>query len=799
MRKILLFIAFCYSIHSNSQTLINIFDKTNFQPIENVHVFINNQPVGTTNHKGQIKINTKAGDQLTFNHISYESNTIKYEEIVNKNFKIYLTQKTNLLKEYTVSATRFESEKRNTAQAISIIDKYDNEKFQSQNTAELIQNSAYAFVQKSQMGGGSPIIRGFEANKVLLVIDGIRMNNAIYRGGHLQNIITVDPQTLNNVEILEGPGSVLYGSDALGGTIYMQTKQAILNDSSTFATNGNMFIKTATANKEKTAHIEVNIANNKIASLTSISYSNFDDLRQGNNRNPFYGDWGKRLFYVERINNKDSMFVNSNPNIQKGSGYAQYDIMQKLLYKVNSNLQVLANIQYSNSSDVPRYDRLTQMSGSLPKYAEWYYGPQKRILTYLQLEQNKTCILYDKMRITPSYQNIEESRHDRKFNKTSLNHRIEKLDIIALNGDFFKTIQKNTIIYGVESSYEKVNSTANTENILTNISTPLDTRYPDGGSKMQRASVFINHSYQISEKFSFYEGIRYNISSLESKFIDTTFYHFTFDKIKQKNDAITANAGMVYKIAPFFQLNLNYSSGYRTPNVDDLSKIFESVPGMVIMPNEKLKPEYTHTIDFGYKTNIQNNFIWATNVYYTFYNNAITTEPGTFNGQDSVMYNGQLSKVLTNVNKTKAYLYGINSQISISLNSNLNFIGNVNYTYGRIETDSTDYPLDHIPPVYGKIGFQYKTKRLNSEVNMMFNGWKFTKDYNMFGEDNFTYATNYGMPSWITFNFYASYQVHKIFQLNGGIENILDQNYRVFASNISAPGRNFKFGIKFIW
>ena len=92
MRKILLFMAFCYSIHSNSQTLINIFDKTNFQPIENVHVFINNQPVGTTNHKGQIKINTKAGDQLTFNHISYESNTIKYEEIVNKNFKIYLTK-----------------------------------------------------------------------------------------------------------------------------------------------------------------------------------------------------------------------------------------------------------------------------------------------------------------------------------------------------------------------------------------------------------------------------------------------------------------------------------------------------------------------------------------------------------------------------------------------------------------------------------------------------------------------------------------------------------------------------------
>ena len=57
--------------------------------------------------------------------------------------------------------------------------------------------------------------------------------------------------------------------------------------------------------------------------------------------------------------------------------------------------------------------------------------------------------------------------------------------------------------------------------------------------------------------------------------------------------------------------------------------------------------------------------------------------------------------------------------------------------------------------------------------------------------DNFGNATIQGMPAWITFNFRGAYQVQKNLQVQMALENILDVNYRVFASNISAPGRNF--------
>jgi len=795
---IILILLYCISYYSNSQ-ILTIKDKINLQPIENVNVFVDEVLIGNSNIKGQVKIYAAPNNVIRFEHLGYKILQKTYLDIVNGNNIVYLIPKTNLLQEVTVATKRFESNKNSVAQTSILIDKTEINKLQPQTSADLLSNSGFVFVQKSQLGGGSPIIRGFEANKILLIVDGIRMNNAIYRGGHLQNIITVDTWSLNKAEILEGSSSVMYGSDALGGTIYLETIKPLLNDTNIFTSKGNVMLKTSSANKEKMGHIDINIANHRIASLTSISYTDIGDLRQGNNRNPFYGDWGKRLFYVRRINNKDSVFVNNDPNLQIGSGYSQYDLLQKVLFKVNKNLQLLGNIQFSNSSNIPRYDRLTQMSGTLPKYAEWYYGPQRRLLTYLKIEYNKKSILFDELRVIPAYQNIEESRHDRKFNKNNLNHRIENVDIFSLNVDFTKKINKHLWGYGLELSNEEISSRAFTENILDRSTSNLDTRYPDGGSIMNRYSVFINHQWNLFDKIIISEGLRYNFSLLESKFLDTTFYHFPFNKISQQNQAITGSLGMVYKTSDFFKFHLNYASGYRTPNVDDLSKIFESVPGTVIMPNENLKPEKTHTFDIGYQLLLNSHFSWYTNVFFTLYKNAITTEPGKFNGQDSVLYNGQMSQVILNVNKTKAYLYGILSNLFIKLNTSLTFVGNVTYTYGRIKTDSTDYPLDHIPPVFGKIGFQYKKQRFSTEINMLFNGWKFVKDYNMYGEDNFAFATSYGMPAWITFNIYGLYQIHNNLQLNVAIENILDQNYRVFASNISAPGRNFKLGLKFLW
>ena len=123
------------------------------------------------------------------------------------------------LNEITVSATKFAEHKKYIPQQVLTISAKKMAFFNQQTTAELLTHTGNVLVQKSQLGGGSPVIRGFEANKVLLVVDGVRMNNAIFRGGHLQNVITMDNTILDKTEILFGPSSVMYGSDALGGVI----------------------------------------------------------------------------------------------------------------------------------------------------------------------------------------------------------------------------------------------------------------------------------------------------------------------------------------------------------------------------------------------------------------------------------------------------------------------------------------------------------------------------------------------------------------------------------------------------
>ena len=99
-------------------------------------------------------------------------------------------------------------------------------------------------------------------------------------------------------------------------------------------------------------------------------------------------------------------------------------------------------------------------------------------------------------------------------------------------------------------------------------------------------------------------------------------------------------------------------------------------------------------------------------------------------------------------------------------------------------------------PVYGRAGVRHREAKWNAEIYILFNGWKKIKDYNPNGEDNQQYATADGMPSWVTLNLRTQFFVAKGISLLAGVENILDQNYRVFASGISAPGRNFVVTLK---
>jgi hemoglobin/transferrin/lactoferrin receptor protein len=183
------------------------------------------------------------------------------------------------LEEIVVSATNFNEKQKNIAQKIEVITAKTITLTNAQNTGDLLQSTGKIFVQKSQQGGSSPVIRGFEASRILLVIDGVRMNNAIYRSGHLQNVITTDQNSLSRVEVMYGPSSAIYGSDALGGAIHLITKGPIFAADSKILNTGSGFLRYSSVNKEKTAHVDISIGNKKLAWFQSYNFSDFDDMK----------------------------------------------------------------------------------------------------------------------------------------------------------------------------------------------------------------------------------------------------------------------------------------------------------------------------------------------------------------------------------------------------------------------------------------------------------------------------------------------------------------------------------------
>ena len=713
-------------------------------------------------------------------------------------FQIMQAQTTNdtiatiRLDEVIVSVNKVEEKKNSVAQQVEVIPSSSIQLGQDQTTAELLGNTSGVFVQKSQMGGGSPVLRGFEANRIVLVIDGVRMNNLIYRGGHLQNILTMDKNMLDRVEILYGPSSTIYGSDALGGVIHFITRKPEFAESGAkrkvFVNSVNRF---SSANNEWMTHLDVNAGNKKFASLTSFTRSDYGDLRGGTLQNPFYStSYGERPYYVELINNADSLVMNKDRFLQIQSAYTQYDLIQKFSYRPSNRITHSVNAQYSTSSDIPRYDRLTDPATTRLRFAEWYYGPQKRLMASYDLTYLPDSQFFQRINAGVNFQNVEESRHTRRFNTSSLTHRSEQVNVGALTFNVQRISGRHDMKAGLDIQINDLKSTANSTNILNGSSSPLDTRYPDGVNSMNQFGIYFSHNWLVNSKTRITDAVRIGYSTLHSTLIDTTFFKLPYRDVSQKNVVYSGSVGLIHQSSEAIKISALLSTGFRVPNVDDLSKIFESVQGSLIVPNTDLKPEKTISFEMGFRYRTANTS-WENTVYGTRLYDAIVTDAFLFNGNDSVLYDGVKSKTLANQNKRKAYILGFNSAIQRKIDSNFDLMLSINYTYGRTQTDTVDIPLDHIPPFYSRLQLTYHYKNFSTLFYIQYNSWKRLADYNPGGEDNLQYATQKGMPAWYTLNWKASWTLNHHLKVQAGVENIADIQYRTFSSGINAPGRNW--------
>ncbi|MFD2909829.1 TonB-dependent receptor plug domain-containing protein [Flavobacterium ardleyense] len=702
-----------------------------------------------------------------------------------------------ILKEVVLTPNRWKQTANEVPQKVTAITSAAVALQNPQTAADLLAISGKVFMQKSQQGGGSPMIRGFATNRLLYAIDGVRMNTAIFRGGNIQNVISLDGFAIDRTEIVFGPGSLLYGSDAIGGVMSFQTLTPKFSLDDKALVSGSAVSRYSSANDEKTAHFDVNVGWGKWALVTSISSNDFGDLRMGSHGPDEY----LRPFYVQRQNGVDVVVANEDPLVQKPTAYSQINVMQKVRFAPNENWDIQYGLHFSETSSYSRYDRhIRYDNAGLPRYGEFDYGPQKWVMNNLMLSNKKATALYDALEVRVAHQFFEESRISRNINKSKRQIRIEKVNAYSINADLTRKIsQKNTVFYGIEYVLNDVNSEGINKNITTGVSEAGPARYPQ--ASWQSVGVYMNNQFKLSEKAMFQAGLRYNHFILKADF-DTSFYPFAFTEANINKGSLTGSAGIVYRPTDKWVISSNLGTAFRAPNVDDIGKIFDSEPGAVVVPNPELDAEYASNLDVNAARMFGKNLKVEVSGYYTLLQNAMVRRDFTLNGSSEIMYDGELSQVQAIQNAAKANVYGIQASIDVKLPSGFNFSNDLNFQKGEEELDNGEKSTSrHAAPFFGISRIGYGTADFDFQINVQFSdAVKFSELAEEERGKTEIYAKdkdgNPYSPSWYTLNFKTMYKLTGNFTITAGLENITDQRYRPYSSGIVSPGRNLILALR---
>ncbi len=776
----------------NTITKDPIFDVTVFNTTKTKSAF--------TNFKGMVNIEAfETSDTLYFQHLSHITKALVKSEIIKTNI-VYLDANTQGLTEIVVSASKFEQHKRDVPQKILNTNAAIIEFTNPQTSADALHNTGLVFVQKSQSGGGSPMIRGFSTNRLLITVDGVRMNNAIFRGGNLHNVISIDPFSIQSTEVTLGSGSVIYGSDAIGGVMSFYTKTPEIPYSDSLLIKANSLLRYSSANDEKTGHFDVNLGFKNWGFLTSITYSDFNDLKMGTNGPNDY----LRPEFIITNNNNDILVDNPNLRLQKNSGYDQLNITQKVRFEPNKKLSFDLGLHYSQSSEITRYDRLLRYRGDELRSAEWNYGPQKWFMSNLQLTKlGSRSNLYDKVKATFAYQNFQESRIDRDYQSIERRIREETVNAYSFNLDFEKRLSDKTrLSYGAEYVFNKIGSQARVQDISNGAFSGTFSRYPNGAT-WSSSAIYSSLKYKPNTKFVFQSGLRFNHVSSKADFTENNaFLNLPFQSSKNNAGAFTATAGATWSPNEIIQWKLNTASAFRAPNIDDIGKVFDSEPGAVVVPNESLRPEYAYGGELGVTLNFDRKLVLDMSTYYTYLDNALVRRDYSLNGATQIEYDGALSNVQAIQNASKAWIYGFEVGLKMLLAKGLELNSQYSVIGGTEEDNNIEVPVRHVAPNFGNSHLIYKYKDLTLDAFAEYSGeLSFSDLAPSEKEKDYIYALdkngNPFAPEWLTLNFRTQYKINTQTTLSAAFENITNQRYRPYSSGIAAPGRNLVIALKY--
>ncbi len=718
-----------------------IYDGFTKLPLEGVHIITKGNKYGSfSNATGSFTMEIKKNNILVFSHVGYVS--IKYTVKQNDNeLVIYLNPLVNELQNIQISITKNKLTKFSQSVSISSISRKEIQNNISRSMAESMTMVPGVWMQKTNHGGGSPFVRGLTGNYVLILVDGIRMNNSTFRYGPNQYFNTVSPFSVASVEVLRGAGSTLYGSDAIGGTININTiNPSLEKDKKIYGSVGGQMMSN---DMEYSGIFELGGNMNNFAFITKGSIRTFGDN--------YAGEGIGRQF---------------------PSGYDEKYFMFKGSWLFENNSKLTASYQWLRQDEVPRYDQVAQKN-----YEYYNFTLQQRQLAYLKFEKKWINSTIEKFQLTYSFQQSNEER-DTKKNDDFINKN-ERDDVVThglttqLDATIFGII---TMTSGIDFYYDFINSSRKLENTETG-ETVVFARglYPDGSSAIT-TGIYNSYLYE-KEQWIFQLGWRYNYSLNKAE-------DAIFGDLNQSNSSLVWNTSVNYRIHKN-RIYVSANSAFRAPNINDISSLGDFDFGLEV-PATNLKAETSNNFEIGYKYKghlLQFNSA----VFYTKIDNLIDRVPATFNG-DPIFEGNDIYK---KENVGKAVVKGVELDMQTELSSVYSLRGSLTYTYGKNITK--DEPFRRIPPLFGDLSLKYDNKKHFIIVQALVASKQGRLSS---GDIDDHRIPDGGTPGWFVANIKTGV-VLKSLNINLALNNIFNEAYRVHGSGIDGFGRHFAASVRY--
>ncbi len=643
-----------------------------------------------------------------------------------------------------------------TARDVTVVTGEELRRKNARTLPEALMGEPGVFMQQTDYGAGSPIIRGLIGKQILLLVDGVKLNNATYRFGPIQYLATIDLASVDRVEIVKGVGSVL-GSEALGGIINVITKKGPPDRRG--GPGGALGSRWASADGSVIATAQAYESSQTTRAVAGGTFRSTGDVTAGDGLD------------------------------QPHTGYDERAAFARLEWFATDEISIAASYQGLQQDDVPRTDRYA--SGSA---LEYLYTPQRMQLGTLSLSDQTSRPFADRVQATV-YWNRQDEAVD-EIQTASATTRREYRDSDTMAGATVEATlaigRAHQLVYGLDYSHDWISSERNDVNLTTSVSTPKQSRYADG-SRYDVAAAYAQDRIDLVKWLTVTIGGRVSYfaagGTLSTREGDVALGYDT--------TALTGTLNASFHVTPKVNVVASVTPGFRAPTIDDIS-IWDERSNGVEVPNTAAKPERIIDYEAGVKY-ADGRASAAAFGYYSSLTDLLVRTNGTFRGLTWVDLNDNGTQdanetVFQKMNVGKAVIYGAGAQARYRVLPSLAAFGNVTWTRGNNEYTSPSQPLDRIPPIYGAIGATWTPKARFSpwaEVAVLFAGAQTRLSPADMAD---TRIGPDGTDGWQDLSIRAGAAFGRWVRVSAAAENLLDQQYKYHGSGVYRPGRQVVLG-----